>query len=69
MAHQVNGDLGNDWLKTHSAGSGPFTYQWRRNGSPLSAVAPYSGTSTPTPSRATILLTPCFLTSSILSTE
>ena len=25
MAHQVGKDLGNDWLKTHSAGSGPFT--------------------------------------------
>jgi peptide/nickel transport system substrate-binding protein len=25
MAHQVNGDLGQNWLKTHDAGTGPFT--------------------------------------------
>ena len=32
MAHQVNGDLGNDWLKTHSAGSGPFKLKaWRES--------------------------------------
>ena len=24
MAHEANGDLGYEWLKTHSAGSGPF---------------------------------------------
>ncbi len=24
MSHQKNGDLGNDWLKTHTAGSGPY---------------------------------------------
>ena len=24
MAHEQNGDMGNEWLKTHSAGSGPF---------------------------------------------
>lgn len=24
MKHEVNGDMGYDWLKTHSAGSGPF---------------------------------------------
>ena len=25
MAHAVNGDLGQGWLKTHDAGTGPFT--------------------------------------------
>lgn len=30
MSHERNGDLGNDWLKTNSAGSGPFTLRaWR----------------------------------------
>ena len=24
MAHQTNGDMGNNWLKTHSAGAGPY---------------------------------------------
>ncbi len=24
MSHEKNGDLGNDWLKTHTAGSGPY---------------------------------------------
>jgi peptide/nickel transport system substrate-binding protein len=32
MEHEVNGDLGNTWLKTHSAGSGPFRL---RNWTPL----------------------------------
>jgi peptide/nickel transport system substrate-binding protein len=27
MAHAVNGDLGQAWLKTHDAGTGPFTIQ------------------------------------------
>jgi len=32
MAHDENGDLGNGWLKTHVAGSGPFTLAlWRPN--------------------------------------
>jgi peptide/nickel transport system substrate-binding protein len=31
-AHAKGGDLGNDWLKRNSAGSGPFTLQiWRAN--------------------------------------
>ena len=24
MANQTNGDLGNAWLKTHTAGAGPY---------------------------------------------
>jgi peptide/nickel transport system substrate-binding protein len=32
MANEVNGDLGNTWLKTHSAGSGPFRLiSWKAN--------------------------------------
>jgi peptide/nickel transport system substrate-binding protein len=32
LAHEVNGDLGYGWLKTHSAGSGRFTLrEWRAN--------------------------------------
>ncbi|KAA5607597.1 ABC transporter substrate-binding protein [Roseospira marina] len=32
MAHDENGDMGNAWLKTHEAGSGPFTLSaWRPN--------------------------------------
>ena len=32
LEHEANGDLGNGWLKTHSAGSGPFRL---RNWTPL----------------------------------
>jgi peptide/nickel transport system substrate-binding protein len=32
MAHEKNGDFGNDWLKTNSAGSGPYKLRtWRAN--------------------------------------
>ena len=32
MAHEADGDLGYGWLKTHYAGSGPFTIKdWRAN--------------------------------------
>lgn len=32
MSHEENGDLGYGWLKTHYAGSGPFTIKdWRAN--------------------------------------
>jgi len=32
LAHERNGDLGHAWLRTHYAGSGPFTLrQWRPN--------------------------------------
>ena len=34
MKHEVNGDLGNGWLKTHDAGSGPFILKsWTPNDS------------------------------------
>ena len=33
MAHEANGDLGYEWLKTHSAGSGPFMLRsWKPSG-------------------------------------
>jgi peptide/nickel transport system substrate-binding protein len=32
MAHEKNGDFGHEWLKTHSAGSGPFVLKaWKAN--------------------------------------
>jgi peptide/nickel transport system substrate-binding protein len=32
LAHETNGDLGNAWLKTNSAGSGPFVLRsWKAN--------------------------------------
>ena len=32
MAHEVNGDLGNSWLKSHSATSGPYKLiSWKAN--------------------------------------
>jgi peptide/nickel transport system substrate-binding protein len=32
MSHETNGDLGNIWLKTHDAGSGPYALVLRRSG-------------------------------------
>ena len=32
MQHEKNGDFGHDWLKTHSAGSGPYSLKaWKAN--------------------------------------
>ena len=32
LAHETNGDLGNGWLKTHSAASGAFKLMsWKAN--------------------------------------
>jgi peptide/nickel transport system substrate-binding protein len=32
MQHEKNGDFGHDWLKTHSAGSGPYSLRaWKAN--------------------------------------
>ena len=32
MEHEKDGDLGHDWLKTNSAGSGPFKLRaWKPN--------------------------------------
>src|SRR5262249_12941615 len=46
MAHDVNGDLGNNWLKTHSAGSGPFTLTaWHEN--ELVSLEAFPGARTP----------------------
>ncbi|MBV9635183.1 MAG: ABC transporter substrate-binding protein [Methylobacteriaceae bacterium] len=45
LAHEVNGDLGNGWLKANSAGSGPFALRsWKANESVvLDAFAGYRG--------------------------
>jgi peptide/nickel transport system substrate-binding protein len=45
LAHEQNGDLGNTWLKTNSAGSGPFALRaWKANESVvLDAFAGYRG--------------------------
>ena len=43
MAHEQNGDMGNEWLKTHDAGSGPYKLQrWKPNDSySLTAFSDY----------------------------
>ncbi len=39
MAHEVDGDMGNEWLRTHTAGSGPYSLgSWKPNES-LTLVA------------------------------
>ena len=41
MAHDANGDLGNAWLKTHDAGSGPYALQsWQANDSVVMQANP-----------------------------
>lgn len=49
MEHEVNGDFGYEWLKTHYAGSGPFTIRdWRANEVAVLERNPnYSGTPAP----------------------
>jgi len=49
--HEQNGDFGNDWLKTHSAGTGPYTIRsWKANESyVLDANPNYHGTAPLTP--------------------
>ena len=49
--HEQNGDFGNDWLKTHSAGSGPYVIRsWKANESyVLDANPNYHGTAPLTP--------------------
>ena len=43
MKNEVNGDLGNDWLKTNSAGSGPFTLRsWKASESVILDANPNS---------------------------
>ena len=42
MAHETNGDMGNAWLKTHSAGSGAFRLvSWKANESVTMASNPH----------------------------
>ncbi len=41
MPHEVDGDMGNAWLKTHTAGSGPYTVvSWKPNESVTLKVNP-----------------------------
>jgi peptide/nickel transport system substrate-binding protein len=41
MQHEVNGDLGNAWLKTHDAGSGPYVLRsWKPNDSVIFEADP-----------------------------
>jgi peptide/nickel transport system substrate-binding protein len=49
LEHEANGDLGYEWLKTHYAGSGPFTIRdWRANEVAVLERNPnYSGTPAP----------------------
>jgi peptide/nickel transport system substrate-binding protein len=49
--HEQNGDFGNDWLKTHSAGTGPYVIRsWKANESyVLDANPNYHGTAPLTP--------------------
>ncbi len=48
LAHEKNGDLGNDWLKTHSAGSGAYSVvNWKPNESYTLKVNPDFYPSTP----------------------
>jgi peptide/nickel transport system substrate-binding protein len=49
--HEEKGDFGNDWLKTHSAGSGPYVIRsWKANESyVLDANPNYHGTAPLTP--------------------
>ena len=42
MAHDKNGDLGNEWLKTNSAGSGPYVLKsWKANDSVVIEANPH----------------------------
>ena len=49
LEHEANGDFGYEWLKTHYAGSGPFTIRdWRANEVAVLERNPnYSGTPAP----------------------
>ncbi|MGH6644880.1 MAG: ABC transporter substrate-binding protein, partial [Bradyrhizobium sp.] len=49
LEHEAGGDLGFEWLKTHYAGSGPFTIRdWRANEAMVIERNPnYSGTAAP----------------------
>jgi peptide/nickel transport system substrate-binding protein len=42
MAHEKNGDLGNEWLKTNSAGSGPYVLKsWKADDSVVLEANPH----------------------------
>ena len=47
MANDVNGDLGNAWLKTHSAGAGPYQLtSWQASDRVIIDINPNSGIAT-----------------------
>jgi peptide/nickel transport system substrate-binding protein len=44
MAHATNGDLGNGWLKTNTAGAGPYRLSsWQASDSMIADANPHSG--------------------------
>jgi peptide/nickel transport system substrate-binding protein len=44
MAHATNGDLGNGWLKTHTAGAGPYKLtSWQASDHMIADANPHSG--------------------------
>jgi peptide/nickel transport system substrate-binding protein len=44
LAHEQNGDLGNGWLKTHSAGTGPYQLtSWAASDHVILNINPHSG--------------------------
>ena len=55
MANDVNGDMGNEWLKTHSAGSGPYILSsWKPNESVVLTANPNYAGSAPAMARVVI---------------
>ena len=47
MANEANGDLGNAWLKTHSAGAGPYQLtSWQASDRVIIDLNPHSGIAT-----------------------
>jgi len=59
MKHAVNGDLGNAWLKTHDAGSGPFILKsWTPDDSVVLAADPTYHLGAPKVARVVLRHTP-----------
>ena len=55
LAHEKNGDLGNEWLKTNSAGSGPYVLKsWKANDSVVLETNPNYWKAKPKLSRVVI---------------
>jgi peptide/nickel transport system substrate-binding protein len=50
LAHQANGDLGNAWLKLHTAGAGPYTLvDWQASDHIILQANPHASTKPRTP--------------------